>query len=178
MIRRLLVLIAISSPLMAQAASEPAGSHSCQIQEVFKADGWDIPGLGSTAVKLERGRFDAGTEDEIFVTMLESKSPEASITTLSCSRGAAGRITYRDQPVDVREIWRFEKNGHAFAYKVTTTWMGVEGKSRYPLGTAMTLLFYDPDGTGRFSVMRYSDVDFPFKLIIPDWVKQLPNSNK
>jgi len=33
------------------------------------------------------------------------------------------------------------------------------------------LYYYDPDGSGRFTVMRYASEIF-FKIVVPDWAKQ------
>jgi hypothetical protein len=137
---------------------------------------------------------------EVRIDVLESKAPEGSFAFISCvddkpgqvtirkrddvleskaPEGSPGvvddkpsQVTIREQEVDVTDdIWRFEMNGSVFAFRVIGRWASGSGSQRVHLGTATTLLFYDSDGCGQFKVMRYADGDWPFMLIVPDWVR-------
>ena len=97
------------------------------------------------------------------LAILESKAPEGSFAVVPCADDKSGQVTIREQEVDVTyEIWRFEMNGSVFAYKLVGGWASGSGNQRVHFGTATSLLFYDPDGCGRFKVMRDADGDGPF----------------
>lgn len=79
--------------------------------------------------------------------------------------------------VDVTKIERFTMNGHVFGYRVTGTIAGVDNQGhRIHAGSDEYVYYYDPDGSGKFSIMRYDAGELTFKIIIPDWVKRTTNS--
>ena len=150
-----------------QTSTLPAQCN--EVREIVKPGGWDIPGISETQVK-NTARFATDEDKNIMVTILESKSPTGVFTYMSPMRGVPNRYILREQPVRVREIRRFEKYGKVFAYRIDAVYVAVSGRD---LAAETPLLFYDLDGSGRFQVLRFSAGDFPFKLIIPYWVRDL-----
>lgn len=145
-------------------------SHSCKFNEVVNRAGWEVPGVEGAAI-AKHARYNSPESNGLVVAVLTPKDSLAAQVVIG--QEGVGRLTYRLQPIEIQELWRYEKKGRVFAYRVRAIWMGGEGSTRYPLATATTLLFYDSTGNGKFDVMRYSDSDMPFKLIVPEWVDKL-----
>jgi hypothetical protein len=86
--------------------------------------------------------------------------------------GPVGRLEIQDQPVDVRKVARYAINGHVFAYLINAQLVTItDKKERILVASEEQLYYYDPDGSGQFTVMRFAD-EMQFKPVIPDWVKQ------
>jgi hypothetical protein len=166
--------------LLAQSPNSAVRSTCAdgRVIDAFNPDGWTVPGISKTELKT-RAKWGGSTSPplpksaEVYLDVLESKAPEGSFAVVSCIDDKSGLVTIREQEVDVTDdIWQFEMNGSVFAYKVIGGWASKDvNNRRVRLGAAETLLFFDPDGCGRFKVMRYADGDWPFTLIVPDWVR-------
>jgi hypothetical protein len=148
---------------------QSAARGSCG-SELFNRDGWEIPGLKRSVAERSGLRVTGeGIPAGVVADKLKPKSPEALLTIVFCQPDHPGRIEVRKQPVDVQEVWRYSLNGRVFAYRVVAGWVGIDGRKRYGIGTAEMLVFYDEDGSGRFSIQRNA-ATVPFKLDIPAWV--------
>jgi hypothetical protein len=63
-------------------------------------------------------------------------------------------------------------NDQVFGYLVIATVAANDhnGKRLF-LGSQERIYYYDPDGSGKFKIMRYAGA-MGFRIVIPDWVKQ------
>jgi len=169
-------------PIVLSAQSVPAGIRSVcadgRVIEAFNPTGWTVPGIAETETKTPRAEWGGTTSptltksEKVYLAILKSKAREGSFALVSCMEEKSAQARVRQQEVDIDyDIWRFEMNGTVFAYRVIGGWASGRGSERVRIGTATTLLFYDPDGCGQFKMMRYSDSDRSFELIVPDWVR-------
>jgi hypothetical protein len=128
--------------------------------------GWLVPGLNDASTKVLDARVKMeGVPDDTRMDVLESRKPKGTVTLVSCPANQLGRLEVRSQEIRVLELWRFKRNGRIFAYRVNA---GLSAGD-IALGAAVELLFYDPDGSGQFTIQRYIDDRKPW-LIIPNWV--------
>lgn len=128
---RVLLLISVLLPVLISAQiNEPAHSAKCHVPELVRPEGWQIPGLAKTSTQVSRTHYNPNDFEDVFVTILKSESRAASIIQLFCIPSSTGRLEFREQAVDVDKIWRFEKNGKVFAYRVDCSLVGIEGTQR------------------------------------------------
>jgi hypothetical protein len=155
--------------LLAQSGEQSQCVSSCRFKEIFNPRGWTIPGLSKT--KLAHARYTTeGTPPDVFVDLVQPISPADSVFLVS--RQSADRLEVRDQPADISSISRFTMNGHTFGYLVIADLVAItENGKRLGVGTEERLYYYDPDGSGTFTVMRNAG-ELQFKIIVPDWVKE------
>jgi hypothetical protein len=67
---------------------------------------------------------------------------------------------------------------HIFGYLVTGTLVGVDTQGhRIQAASEEIVYYYDPDGSGKFKIMKYAGA-LNFKIVIPDWAKQAPSPSK
>jgi hypothetical protein len=94
-----------------------------------------------------------GIPKDVFVDILESKA-EAAMTFVGLE--SCQRATLRVRAMEVTEIERFVLNGHVFGYLVKGTLIGFDAQGRkIHFGSEERAYYYDPKGSGKFSVMRY-----------------------
>jgi hypothetical protein len=157
---------------MGVALSQPSpqdGTPTCN-PELLNRSGWRIPGLYNATTKTSGARLQTdGVPNDIMVDILKPRVSSGVVTLVKCVNGQSGRFEVRNQRVRVIELLRFKKHGHVFAYRAN---LGLEGPNGQAIGSAEVLLFYDPDGSGRFTVQRDVAGARPF-IVIPDWVKSL-----
>ena len=158
--------------LLAQAAGVQA-APSCSFKELFNSGGWDIPGLSGAELKGHGRYAGEGVPENVFVEILEPQNPEASLTLIS--RGPGDRIEVKNMPVDVTQIERYTMNGHVFGYHVIAVDAAYENGKRVHFGYQERVYFYDPDGSGKFSIRREAG-ELLFKIVIPDWAKRANSS--
>lgn len=145
---------------------------SCQIQEVLNRKGWDIPGLSKTVTRTAHARYPAEGIENVFVDILESKATDSSVTLAIRYSNSNSRVEIVAKPVDVIQIQRFQIDNQVFGYLVTAVPVGIANDGhRIRAASEELLYYYDPDGSGRFTVMRYASEIF-FKIVVPDWAKQ------
>jgi len=183
-------------PATSPASQKPTVSQ-CAFSEVYRAGGWTIPGLHGSVPKGPRAAVVFRTEgveeskaSGIFATPLKAGKTDSRLTVLQCSPmlperfyvsgrlnalerlNAPGRLIARVLTVKVMEMWRFDLENRVFAYGVTyepqlMTPNGLRGSLEL-----ITVLFYDPDGAGKFTVMKFSEYTIFRSLEVPDWVKR------
>jgi hypothetical protein len=145
----------------------------CRFSEVYRREGWKIPGVSGAAPKGRRLALEnlPGT----FVTYLVAGKSEERIVLPDCQRDS-GRLTIREIPVRVLALSRVDFNGKVFAYTASyepqTVLNGVPHRSM----EVVQIVFYDVDGSGRFPIMKY-DMQGLFinSPDVPDWAKRPPN---
>lgn len=172
---RTLVLVLLFSCLPSGLKlSARQGDSQCHVKEVLNRKGWNVPGLSQTITKTSHARFAPADPDNIFVDILESRAQADSITLVSCG-DTVDRMEILTRRVEITEIQRFTSNDRIFGYLVTAVPVS-ETKNGEMVHAASEerLYFYDPDGAGRFTIMRYAG-DIFFKIIVPGWAKQKGN---
>jgi hypothetical protein len=140
----------------------------CGVKELFKDDGWEIPGLSGATVQ-DRALL-AGQGVETTVETLAPLTPAASVMTALCAPEEPGRILIRNQTVNVQGLRRYSILGHTFAYRVIAEDVAVHGDERVALASVEILMYYDLDGSGIFKLREYAS-RVPYKFRIPEWVK-------
>jgi len=158
-----------ASTLHPQPALGQGMNNGCSIQELFNARGWTVPGLADAKTKVSGAKVKQdGIASDITIDILEPTRAEGSITLVTCLPEHPGRVEVRTQPVTVTNIWALKRYGRTFAFRMNA---GLSGGNGVALGTAEVLLFYDPDGSGKFTVQR--DVAGVQPLFVPEWVSAL-----
>ncbi len=165
-----IVLIAVLS-VNAQSQRAPVdgiATPTCNYSELYRKDGWTIPGLDGA--KAEGKRMALTNIPQMYVTVLEPAQLESTLTDIWCSREHSGRIEVEDRPIQILHLWAFDFAGRTFAYGVSYSIDVMEDGKRMPIGASSSVLFYDVDGSGRFTLNR--GARYPFMPdLIPDWVK-------
>jgi hypothetical protein len=175
MIKTVLAVLCFYSLIQGSLAQSFAAQTSpCKIKELLNRQGWEIPGLAKAIVKTHARYKAEGIPENVFIDIMESQAPEASFTYVGLKSCEIAVLNIRS--VDVTKIERFTMNGHVFGYRVTGVIVGIDNQGhRIHAASEERAYFYDPDGSGDFSVMRYDPGDLIFRIIIPDWVKQAAN---
>ena len=162
----LLYLLTADAARCQQGESPEHSSRGCLVVELLNPAGWSIPGLANATTKISSANVkEEGVPGDVTVDVLEPTNPDSSVTLVHCLPNQPGRLEVRSQPVRVKAIWRFKRNSRPFAYKVN---VGLTGGNGVALGAAEVLLFYDPDGSGQFTVQR--DFAGAQPLVVPAWV--------
>jgi len=181
---RLGLLFALLSTLLCVVAAGESGKETgtqcdCHLTSLYNKSGWAIPGLEGSSEKSPRASYGADNgKGQVFVTRMKAGPKPAAITWLHCSARFEGTTEVQALDVDALELWAFDVDGKVFAYGVTAGWLGPPDASghRAQIGSVSDVLFYDMDGSGKFTLMRYTKV--PFAPEIPEWLKKLAVSNK
>jgi hypothetical protein len=165
-----ITILANVHPLLGQDPAE-LPKPACTFAEVRLESGWVIPALDGVDVETKRSHL--GDYPGVFVTILRPKHPESSLNEVWCSPRNPGRLELKETPIDVLTLWKFDYEGKVFAYGISYGVEALQNGTRIKLGSARSLVFYDIDGSGRFTIRR-SDV-FPFRFVeVPDWARQKP----
>jgi len=153
------------------AQSNEDKRHQCRIHELLNSDGWEIPGASEIVVKLHARYSAEGTPPNVFVDVIESHKPQAVFTYVGLESCDSARLVRKS--IDVEKIERFAVKGRVFGYLVTGVLAGNDTKGhRIHFGSEERAYYYDPDGSGKFTRMRYDTGDLIFKIVVPDWVER------
>jgi len=143
----------------------------CRLAEITNDEGWKIPGLP----KGKKRAFSAPTPhlqmEGVTVQAIRPDSRATKLTLVSCGEGWPNAVAVREQFVEVTKLIEYSRNRRIFGYRVNAALLG-KGAPRSHLGSMEILYFYDPDGDGRFKIMRYAG-DLSFRIVVPDWVKKV-----
>jgi hypothetical protein len=140
----------------------------CCVRELYKPEGWAIPGLSGAVVTASQSVEQQGAK--ILVEALKPQTSGGYIMIVSCASDTPGRVTVHEQAVEVREVRRYSVQGRVFAYRVDAGHVSIDGKTRVALGSAEVLMYYDTDGDGLFRLREYGS-GIPYRMRVPDWVK-------
>lgn len=140
----------------------------CCVRELYKYDGWIIPGIAGAVVSGSRVVERDGAS--ILVETLKPQFAESSFTMFNCVADVPGRIVIHEQAVDTLNIVRYSAQGKVFAYRISAGEVAIEGSTRVALGAAHILMYYDTEGDGLFELREYG-TPIPYRLRIPDWAK-------
>ncbi len=143
----------------------------CLIRELLNPNGWDIPGLSKAVVKTHGHYTSQGVPENVFVDGMEPTVPEATLMFVGLKSCEVAQLNLRS--IDVTKVERFTMNGRIFGYRILGTIATLdEHGRRIHFGSQESVYYYDPDGSGKFSVMHYDTGELIFKIIVPDWVNQ------
>lgn len=165
--------------LLAQIASQEPTGQRCSFSGVYQEAGWEIPGLlGAVPIGPRAAvvyRID-GIEDPrmagVFSTTLKAGKTRSNQILLHCSNDDSGRLIARFVPVKALEMRRFDFNGRVFAYGITyEVELPGPGGLRSSLESA-PVIFYDSEGNGHFTLLRYVPSSVFRSLEVPEWAKK------
>jgi hypothetical protein len=154
-------VVCISAGVLAQEAGPPLNpaeqSERCAFAEVYRPEGWKIPGLAAAVNAGRRAALTTsmgGPVEGVFPTRLTAKPKANSIFHLlmpECPGEPPGRLVLSDILVKPLEMWRVDYEGNVFAYVATYEAQFVE--KGVPHGTLKEhfLVFIDVDGAGKNS---------------------------
>jgi hypothetical protein len=164
----ILVVLASLDAFPQQLAPKAATPTTCSFSEIYRKDGWTIPGLPGVKVKGQRAKLT--NMPGVFVTVLIPRESEAMMTDIWCPPDHSGRLEMEDQPIRILDLWSFDFSGRVFAYGISYGKDAMQNGIRVPLGAASAVMFYDLDGSGHFTVRRWAR--WPFMPdFIPDWAR-------
>jgi hypothetical protein len=170
---RFIAVLLLSLFLMTPAkVAQSQAAPQCEIKELFNRRGWRIPGLSSAKRAEAPHRYKTDEGQDLSLDVLKPVSPADSVILAFGVAGPVGRLEIQDQAADILKIARYTISGHVFAYLVSAQLVTItDKKERIGVASEEQLYYYDPDGSGQFTVMRFAD-EMQFKPVIPDWVKQ------
>src|ERR1700719_3769691 len=160
-----LIVLGTSIAFSQQSIPKPT-SPTCSFSEIYKADGWTVPGLLNASVK-KRGTF--SNIPGVTVTIFEPAQTESTITAIQCSRDDGGRLEIEKLPIRILELSAYEYLGRTYAYGLSYEKQAIQNGTRVPLGAASGFLYYDLSNSGRFTVRK--SAKWPF---IPDLPPNAP----
>jgi len=175
----LTVDVAAQDRSSAQVPGSLAGEQRCGFAELYQSEGWSIPGLPGAQPKAPRVAVEfrkEGVEDIVrpgfFATSLKAVATEKRLLVLKCSQEAPGRLAVRNVHVKVLELWQFDVKGKVFAYGVRYEPQYESGGTLHRSLEYVQVIFYDTDGSGRFTAMSYQSANLFQSVKIPEWVKR------
>jgi hypothetical protein len=146
--------------------------ENCSFSELYKKEGWTVPGLaGAKAGKRAQFQNIPG----VFVTILKPNEPEATITEIRCSQTKNGRIEIEERPIGILDLRAIDFNGKLFAYGLTYGKEVIENGQRHSVAAATSIIIYDTDGSGKFTLRSGSDLAI-WPITVPDWVRKVSES--
>lgn len=154
-----------------QDVPQDKSTKACSFSEAYLKDGWTIPGLDGSVPQFRQAWKD---NPGFFITQLKPSRAESSISPdVFCPYDHPGRLEVLNQPIRVMILASWDYKGRVFGYFVAYARQVVENGIRSELGAASVVQFFDMDGSGRFTVMRFPNVKNPVKpAIIPAWVRE------
>src|ERR1700730_4695786 len=135
------VILAFLEGAYCQQPAEKVPPPTCSFSELYRKDGWVIPGLDG-ATKKERVAIPdrAG----VYKTTLEPTKRASTIRVFRCSQEHGGRLEIEDISMGIEYLSSFDVGGRVFAYSLS---YGVDG-----IAASWLVMFYDLDGSGRFTL--------------------------
>lgn len=151
-----------------QESDEKNAPAPCIYSELYKTEGWKIPGL--KGARKKSGRAAVPNKPGVYMTELEPTDRASTIEVFRCSQVHAGRLEVESIDIGIAYLYSFDVGGRVFAYSLTYGIDVAENGQSMPIGAVWLVMFYDPDGSGRFTLRRGEKGRFVPDLI-PDWVK-------
>jgi hypothetical protein len=172
---KIFLMIAAAALAAGDGFSQPPsganGEKTCSFSEIFRKDGWTIPGLpAKQAGKYVRKPVTEKMSD-VFATMLTPVKPETTLTKIWCAHDQGGRLQIDEEPIGIIWLLSYDFEGRIFAYGVRYVEQWIKDGIRRQLGAESQVIFYDLDGSGRFTLMKGPGGPL-IPDFIPDWVKK------
>ena len=111
------------------------------------------------------------TMPHVFATKLAPVNPETTLTKVWCTRDQGGRLQIDEEPIGVIWLLSYDFDGRVFAYGVKYVEEWILDGTRRQLGAESQVVFYDLDGSGRFTLMKGPGGPL-IPTFIPDWIKK------
>jgi hypothetical protein len=163
------LLVCADTP--AQLRSSEPTEKQCGFSEMFRSEGWKIPGV-SGAVPKGKPLALASVAD-VSVTDMEAGKSNLNLLLPVCSRDFPGRLVIRAAPVRVLAMSRVDFRGKVFAYTAQYEPQAELGGAPHRSLEYAQVVFYDIDGSGRFAVMKYDmQGSFLRSPHVPEWAMQ------
>lgn len=162
------VILAVSTLGHSQELNGKTAEPICEYSELYRKDGWTIPGLDKVT-KKRRAAVPGRTG--VYLTMLEPAKRVAILEIFRCSREHAGRLEIEHNQIGIDSLSLFDSGGRVFAYSLTYGMDSVENGRSVPIGAIWSIKFYDLDGSGRFTLRR-GEKNRIVPDLVPDWVKE------
>jgi hypothetical protein len=139
----------------------------CDIKEVFRKEGWNVPGLKGASVLGSKRPYP--TMPGVSITTLKPTQTQTTFTYYDCSSEQRGRLQITEYPIGILWLGRVDYRGKTFAYLIHFGRQKYVKRKREDAGAESTFVFYDLDGSGRFTLRRYSAIPQP--EFIPHWTQ-------
>ena len=159
-----------SQDLPAQPSVSKPADKRCDFSEIFRYEGWKIPGLKGATPK--GNRVDLARFHGVFATELNAGKSDLILVAPECVDNTPGRLAVRTWPVRVLELWRFDFNGKVFAYAADYEPQSIVDGIPHQTLKLVSVLFYDVDGSGLFKIMKYDSPGPIHSLEVPEWAKK------
>jgi len=171
------IAVVVSVDTAARVSPSDRGEMLCQFSEIYRPEGWKIPGRSGAAPMGNRFALSVspgGAIPGVFVTKMKGGRSLSTLLLPKCSQDSPGRLIIRSTPVRVLEMSKVDYQGKVFAFIVQYEPQTVEsGVVTRTLGFGQ-VVFLDTDGSGSFQVMRYDDRGlFLASPEIPGWAKRV-----
>ena len=160
--------LSATATLCAQQPSISNAATTCDISEVHNLDGWAVPGLKGAVVQGKPTHYPNG----VVARSLVPRDRQSSFAYYRCSEDHRGRLEIGEFPIGIHHIISFEVGGRVFAYYVHLGRERLEHGKRLDFGTELQIIYYDLDGSGRFTLRKSTMVRAP--EFTPDWVRLKP----
>jgi hypothetical protein len=161
----------------AQCSESNPAEKQCGFSEMYRPEGWKIPGRSDAVPKSERMSLKTspgGVVEGVFVTEMKAKSI-SNLLLPECSHESPGRLSLSSVTVRVLKMWKVDFNGKVFAYVVDYEPQFIQSGHPHPTLCFVSVVFIDVDGSGFFKVLRYNlplQKSFLFSPDIPQWARQ------
>jgi hypothetical protein len=159
-----------TSSAFSQTPATSSSSSKCQFSEVFRQEGWTIPGVDSAKSKQ---RTALAKHAGMFVTMYDPLDAEINLTIATCKSTQEGRLEIKEISAKIIRLWAFDAGSKPFAYRLEYAEAASSDDKRGEPGSSPIIFFYDLDGSGTFTLFKYADPAKSVSLpsIIPDWAQ-------
>jgi hypothetical protein len=160
-----------------QMEPQSLARQTCSFSEIYQQKGWTIPGLRGAAPSGVRRALtvppvEGGAVSGVFSTPLKAGTTDPDLPVFKCSHQNPGRLTVQNLWVRALEMERIDFQGRVFAYTVDYEVKVKEAGKLISTLDEVSVTFYDVEGKGAFSLMRYKTLDNSRELLIPDWVRR------
>ena len=162
-------LVIVASILSVNAYAGHSNTSSCQYSELYKKEGWFVP--GREGAKSTRARTAVSGKMDIYFTVLQPARRESTIQVYRCSREHIGRLEIEDITMGIGYISSFDVGGRVFAYSLTYGVNATDIGTQVPVAAVWSVKFYELDGSGRFTLRR-SERNRIVPELVPGWVKR------
>jgi hypothetical protein len=167
----LTLVLGVSEAGMGTARAESPSTSQCLITEIVNASGWTVPGLRGAKPRGETTMLQAVDVKDVAARALRPDSRVQDFPLVSCSTSLPGAAELRTQALVADSLVEYRRYGRVFGYWVKAPRLG-SSKPRSHIGSVEMLYFYDPEGNGVFTVMRYAGT-VGFVPFVPKWVREL-----
>jgi hypothetical protein len=164
-----LLFLLIVPSLPAQPSISKPAHNRCDFSEVYRAEGWKIPGLSGAKAKTRPASL--SNHPGVFLTDLNPGESETELMMPRCPLGSPGRLAIETRPIKVTEIWKIDFGGKVFAYEIAYTDQKIGKDGRINLLSGGRVIFFDTDGSGSFAVMKYTAHIVGAEIEVPPWAK-------